>query len=347
MPQPMISVIINTYNYGRFIEDAIDSVLAQDFPAEQMEILVVDDGSIDDTAERVKKYGNRVQYFYKQNGDQASAVTFGVARAKGDLLALLDGDDLWFPNKLSRVAQEFQKDSRVVMVYNQLLFWDSRDDSAWKQNSPEVSGDIIADRLKLLTYVNAPTSALAFRRAAFERLSNVPVGRPFSYDLYLAMTAPFLGAIACVPEALTKYRVHGGNRHFAGRSEPDMKTIARRIGRQQAALDIIRQWVRLNAPRSLRPQSRILLRRWRLMQDRDEFLLNAPGRFRFFLHHTRQIRTYSALMTRAHFAYRCVYALAILVVGRHAHYLEGVRTRVRTLRARFWCEPSGEIVSKL
>ncbi len=61
-----VTVLVDTYNYGRFIEEAIDSVLAQDFPPEQMEILVVDDGSADDTADRVRKYGDRIQYFYRR-----------------------------------------------------------------------------------------------------------------------------------------------------------------------------------------------------------------------------------------------------------------------------------------
>jgi len=68
-----ITVLIDTYNYGRYIEEAIESVLAQDFPAEEMEILVVDDGSTDDTRARVGKYADRVKYIYKKNGGQASA----------------------------------------------------------------------------------------------------------------------------------------------------------------------------------------------------------------------------------------------------------------------------------
>jgi glycosyltransferase involved in cell wall biosynthesis len=77
-------------NYGHFTEEAIDSVLAQDFPAEQVEIIVVDDGSTDDTGERVKKYGSRIRYFYKANGGQAAALNSGFANARGEIVALLD-----------------------------------------------------------------------------------------------------------------------------------------------------------------------------------------------------------------------------------------------------------------
>src|ERR1700756_5676379 len=116
MTAPLITVLIDKYNYGRFIEEAIESVLSQDFPAEQMEILVVDDGSTDDTAERVRKYGQRVQYFYKPNGGQASAFNFGFAQARGEIIALLDADDYWLAGKLQRVAEEFQKNPGLGMV---------------------------------------------------------------------------------------------------------------------------------------------------------------------------------------------------------------------------------------
>src|ERR1700687_5273333 len=85
--RPYVTALIDTYNQGSFIEEAIDSVLAQDFPADQMEILVVDDGSADDTRERMKKYSDRVRYIYKENGGQASALNRGFAESQGEIVA--------------------------------------------------------------------------------------------------------------------------------------------------------------------------------------------------------------------------------------------------------------------
>ncbi len=68
MSQPIITVLIDTYNYGCFIEQAIESVLSQDSRRDLIEILVMDDGSTDDTSERIKKYGPRFRYLYKPNG---------------------------------------------------------------------------------------------------------------------------------------------------------------------------------------------------------------------------------------------------------------------------------------
>ena len=117
-PVPMVSVVITTYNYGAFIEQAIDSVLAQDFPLDRMEIIVVDDGSTDDTSERVERYGDRIKYFYKPNGGQASALNYGFAVARGDIIALLDADDLFMPGKLSRVVNAFEQNPDLGMVYH-------------------------------------------------------------------------------------------------------------------------------------------------------------------------------------------------------------------------------------
>src|SRR6266436_4803621 len=118
MSVPLVSVVIDTHNYGRFIEECIDSVLSQDFPADQMEVVVVDDGSTDDTAERIKKYGSRIRYFYKSNGGQASAFNLGFAKARGEIIALLDADDYWLPGKLGRIVAEFESQPEAGLVYH-------------------------------------------------------------------------------------------------------------------------------------------------------------------------------------------------------------------------------------
>src|SRR5229473_6986834 len=110
MTTPLVTVLITTYNYGRFIEEAIDSVFSQEYPPDKIQILVVDDGSTDDTSERIKKYGSRIEYFYKPNGGQASALNFGIAKARGEIVTLLDADDFFLPGKLARVVEAFQRD---------------------------------------------------------------------------------------------------------------------------------------------------------------------------------------------------------------------------------------------
>lgn len=332
--KPFISVIINTYNYGRFIEETIESALAQDYPAERTEIIVVDDGSTDDTPERVKKYEGRVRYFRTENGDQCSAVTFGYTQAKGDLLALLDGDDLWLPNKLSRVAEEFAKDPRTVMVYHKYVFCDGA--SSWgPERFNEVSGDVLADRRKLVAYSAAPTSSLVFRRDPFQPLTKIPLKPGFMYDTFLFTAVVFLGPVACIPEVLAKNRVHGKNRWAADQGGIDEEKIKRRIARRKLTIEVLRDWIEVNAPESARPQARILLRRSLLIQQAHELRLK-PSRLRAFAHQVRYNRMYGRIMSPGELAYQWIYAAGLLVLGQgRALYLEGVRTRVNRVLRHF------------
>src|ERR1700731_3606272 len=111
--KPAVTVLIDTYNHERFIEEAIVSVLEQDFPACAMEILVVDDGSADRTPEIVRKFAPRVRYLRKENGGQASAFNFGIPQAQGEIVAFLDGDDWWAGGKLSAVVGVFAESPEV------------------------------------------------------------------------------------------------------------------------------------------------------------------------------------------------------------------------------------------
>src|SRR5271169_5687767 len=107
MARPFVTALIDTYNHEAMIGEAIASVLSQDFPASEMEVLVVDDGSTDRTPEIVRQFQPRVRLIRKANGGQASAFNAGIAEAQGEIVAFLDGDDWWAANKLSRVAEVF------------------------------------------------------------------------------------------------------------------------------------------------------------------------------------------------------------------------------------------------
>ncbi len=95
---PKVSVIIPTYNRAKYIRESIDSVLAQTY--QDYEIIVVDDGSTDNTKEIILSYGDKVRYFFQDHGNQPLALNFGATKARGEYIAFLDDDDLWVPNKL-------------------------------------------------------------------------------------------------------------------------------------------------------------------------------------------------------------------------------------------------------
>jgi glycosyltransferase involved in cell wall biosynthesis len=97
-----VSVVIPTYNSAPLVVEAVSSVLAQTKPA--AEVIVVDDGSTDDTSDRLAQFGSSLRYIHKENGGVSSARNCGIAAATGDLIAFLDADDVWHPRKL-----EFQQ----------------------------------------------------------------------------------------------------------------------------------------------------------------------------------------------------------------------------------------------
>ena len=94
-PNPKVSILINNYNYGRFLAEAIDSALAQTY--KNLEVIVVDDGSTDNSREIIASYSDRIVPVLKENGGQASAFNAGFERARSDWIAFLDSDDIFFP----------------------------------------------------------------------------------------------------------------------------------------------------------------------------------------------------------------------------------------------------------
>src|SRR5208282_3700818 len=116
MAKPFVSVLIDTYNHERFIEKAIVTVLEQDFPAAEREIIVVDDGSSDATREIILRFEPHARLVRKANGGQASAFNAGIAECKGEIVAFLDGDDWWARTKLTSVVRAMGLDPAVGIV---------------------------------------------------------------------------------------------------------------------------------------------------------------------------------------------------------------------------------------
>src|SRR5687767_9120832 len=110
---PLVSVLINNYNYARFLPDAIESALSQTYPA--VEVIVVDDGSTDESAEVIRSFGTRIVPVLRPHGGQGAALNAGASVARGDLLALLDSDDYFVPDKIERIVREFESRPEVVL----------------------------------------------------------------------------------------------------------------------------------------------------------------------------------------------------------------------------------------
>ena len=116
-----VSVIIPTYNSGPWVVEAVASAMAQ--TRLPLEILVVDDGSTDDTGGRLSPFGSRIRYIRKENGGVSSARNRGIAEARGEYLAFLDADDVWHPRKLDVQLRALQADDHFGLMGSELYDW--------------------------------------------------------------------------------------------------------------------------------------------------------------------------------------------------------------------------------
>jgi glycosyltransferase involved in cell wall biosynthesis len=215
MARPFVSVLIDTYNHERFIEEAVSSVLVQDFPAAQREILVVDDGSTDKTPELLKKYEPHVRILRKQNGGQASAFNFGIAQCKGEIVAFLDGDDWWAQNKLKRVVETMAADSSLGIVGHGIfiVLRDARQQTElllenFRFQANSISGALLFRRRAAFL----GTSRMTIRAELLQRIGPVPEQIRIQADEYLFTLASVLMKAEILPDALTFYRMHEANR---------------------------------------------------------------------------------------------------------------------------------------
>jgi len=214
MTMPLVTTLIDTYNHELFIEDAIRSVLHQDFPASEMEILVVDDGSSDRTRSIVEKFVPRVRLLRKTNGGQASAFNAAIPEAKGQVIAFLDGDDWWAPGKLTAVTNVLEREPAVGLVGHGLTLVDldgrQRTETPREQYRFRIESQENAKKFRLSRGFLG-TSRMTYRREVLRRIGQVPEVLKFEADEYLFTLGGIASEILILPEALTYYRLHDKN----------------------------------------------------------------------------------------------------------------------------------------
>lgn len=204
---PTVSVAIITYNKVDTIGAAIESVLRQTY--QDFEILVVDDGSTDGTADRVRAYGERVRLFEKTNGGTGSARNLGTAEARGRYVAFLDGDDLWLPQKLERQMAAFAREPDLLAVQcsaycvdNALHVLEIRTCDPRLDSLPNV-----------LLFRNLPAfaSTVVIRRDALLTLGGFSTDLVILSDWDMACRLARRGTLRSVPDPLVLYRHYPSN----------------------------------------------------------------------------------------------------------------------------------------
>ncbi len=195
----MVSVIIPTFNRRDYITIAIDSVLAQTFKG--YEIVVVDDGSSDDTKEVLKPYQEAIRYFYQENRGISGARNRGIRESRGEYIALLDSDDYWLPEKLERQVDRIREEPECGMVATRCSSI-APDGTFRKKNRPGKSGWILNDIFKA-NFIR--TSSALITRKCFDTVGlfdeSLPEGE--EYDLWLRIAKQF--PIAFINQPLTVY----------------------------------------------------------------------------------------------------------------------------------------------
>src|SRR5215470_13615536 len=328
MKAPYFSILIDTYNYGHYVEEAVASALAQDFPPEEREILVVDDGSADDTARHLRKFGNAIRYLYKPNGGQASAFNYGFVHARGEVIALLDAADVWLPEKLTRIRKAFEENSAAGMAYHRLYWWDGCNETSTDRYFIPISGRVPESRSKLLEYPMASTSCLAFRRAALDKLLPVPEVLRSQADAFLTALVIFIAPVVAVSDYLGKYRLHATNLFQTSQTKPSFQQIQHRIAMRAALLAEIQNWLRSHGQDLRSADLRAYLQQWKRALKSDAFELQPPGRWKYFRHLLGHPWTYGEIMTPRHRVYSYMKACAALVLGyHHLHLFDDARRK--------------------
>lgn len=239
---PRISVIIPTYNRAWTLRAAMDSVLAQEYPS--FELLVIDDGSTDETPELLREYGSRIRIFRQPNRGVSAARNRGIAAARGSLIAFLDSDDRWLPGKLAAQAAFFAANPDALICQTEEL---------WVRNGVRVnprrrhqkrSGIIFEPSLALCL---VSPSAVMVRRRLFDEFGLFDESLPAceDYDLWLRVSRKYPVHLIETPlivkhgghedqlsrmAGLDRYRVRAIQKLLgAGNLSPAQETAARRV----------------------------------------------------------------------------------------------------------------------
>lgn len=201
----VVSIIIPVYNGSKYIREAIDSALAQTY--KNIEIIVVNDGSADDTEEIVKSYANRVRYFSKENGGVSSALNVGLREMKGDYFSWLSHDDVYYPNKIERqIAYLNSLKNKDVVLYSNYTYIDENSKTI---RTVELDHNLLEKKpeLALLNgFLNGCT--ILIPKIAFDKygIFDEKLKCTQDYDMWSKMMETY--KFVHIPEVLTKYRVH-------------------------------------------------------------------------------------------------------------------------------------------
>ena len=209
---PRVSVVIPTFNCATYLPLAIDSVLSQSY--KDLEILVVDDGSTDGTAERISHHMKRIRYVYQENEGASAARNRAVEMSTGEYIAYLDADDMWYPQKLELQVAYLDRDMECGLVHSDVCVIDERDEILHRQFNSETARSVPQGSclLQLLHHSHIQTLTVVERRDCFEKVGGfdkrLPIAQDYMHWILIALEGWKIGYIG---EPLAKYRWRRGS----------------------------------------------------------------------------------------------------------------------------------------
>jgi glycosyltransferase involved in cell wall biosynthesis len=213
---PLVSIILDNYNYAEHLPISIESVLKQSY--DEFELIIVDDGSTDSSREVIEEYAkkySRIRTVFKENGGQASAFNAGYAAAHGDIICFLDSDDSYHPDKIKEIVDKHSEGYDYIFTDHQAMD---------KENNP------IKDNLKrykcdgfnlfpvyyLSKYPGNITSTLSLSKKLAEQIFPLPYENDWRIqaDDEIVFQASMMSRSYFLDKKLTNYRIHGNNAYF-------------------------------------------------------------------------------------------------------------------------------------
>lgn len=222
----LISIVTPSYNQGRYIEETIQSVLSQDYP--QIEYLIFDGGSTDQTLDILRKYEHRLAgWVSEKDQGQTDAINKGFAKANGEVLAWLNSDDTYEPGAISAVIDYLQQNPEVGMVYGDCNYINETGKVIGKFNAAQTSY-----RLLRRGYTHIPQQTMFFRAELWKEVGPLDPSFYFAmdYDLWTRLAART--AIRYVPQTWANFRLHTSGKTVLAdeRCWPEMLRVHYRDG---------------------------------------------------------------------------------------------------------------------
>ncbi|MEM6252984.1 MAG: glycosyltransferase [Cyanobacteria bacterium P01_D01_bin.156] len=214
--RPLVSILINNYNYGCYLSQAIDSALAQTYT--NVEVIVVDDGSQDNSQDILKNYSNQnIKIIIKPNGGQASAFNAGFFAASGDIVCFLDADDYFYPEKVMEIVALFQGNTTIGWIFHKLAYVTAEDEKLEvKDPSRYLTESQVVDFQNVLRqgkrFTHTIPCGLCFRKSLLSNILPMPESEGVTIsDNYIKYSALFLSSGLLLTKQLAVQRIHSQN----------------------------------------------------------------------------------------------------------------------------------------